>query len=164
MARPFAALAGAAALIRAGAAWALPEGALELERTLALRSPPHAVACAARAGRSDLAAPISEPAGMAAARGCGEGLSQADLSALAFIFMVEAAKSAQKNLDAIRAGIRAQTPAGGANAQDSQSDLSEQQQIRLQMQMDRTSKAETAISNMMKHIGDTDAAIVGNLK
>ena len=50
------------------------------------------------------------------------------------------------------------------NRKDSLSDLSEEQQLRMQTYMDRKSKMETAISNIMKKIADTQNQIIQNLK
>jgi len=47
---------------------------------------------------------------------------------------------------------------------DSLSDLSEMNAMRLQMLMDRRSKAMEMLSNMMKKLSETQAAIVQNLK
>ncbi len=47
---------------------------------------------------------------------------------------------------------------------DSMSETSEMDSLRLQMAMDRRSKLLDALSNVMKKISDTSAAIVGNLK
>ncbi|RYY60764.1 MAG: hypothetical protein EOO05_08785 [Chitinophagaceae bacterium] len=50
------------------------------------------------------------------------------------------------------------------DAADSQSDLSQQDQLRLQMLMDRRSKMMEVISNLMKKMSDTSDQIIGNLK
>jgi hypothetical protein len=50
------------------------------------------------------------------------------------------------------------------NQLDSLGDMSEQDQLQLQMLMDRRSKVEEAISNMMKSQQDTASSIVSNLK
>jgi hypothetical protein len=47
---------------------------------------------------------------------------------------------------------------------DSLSDMSQQQQLRLQMAMDRQSKFYEAISNIMKSTSDTQSSILQNLK
>jgi hypothetical protein len=49
-----------------------------------------------------------------------------------------------------------------SNGKDSLADLSEEQQLR--MQMDRMQKALEAMSNLEKKMSDTDNAIIGNLK
>lgn len=47
---------------------------------------------------------------------------------------------------------------------DSLSDMSGEQQLRLQMYMDRKGKMEATISNIMKKIADTQSQIIQNLK
>lgn len=47
---------------------------------------------------------------------------------------------------------------------DSLNDLSQEQQLKLQMAMDQESKFYAAISNIMKSTSDTSSAIIGNLK
>ena len=47
---------------------------------------------------------------------------------------------------------------------DSMNDLSTEQQLQMQMIMDRRSKLEEAISNIMKKLQDTSNSIVGNMK
>ena len=47
---------------------------------------------------------------------------------------------------------------------DSMSEMSEETSLRLQMTMDRRSKFVSALSNIMKAIGDTQNSLVGNLK
>ena len=44
------------------------------------------------------------------------------------------------------------------------SDMSELMQLRLQMALDRRSKLEEVLSNLLKKQSDTAAAIIGNLK
>ncbi|MGA7275455.1 MAG: type II toxin-antitoxin system ParD family antitoxin [Candidatus Udaeobacter sp.] len=50
------------------------------------------------------------------------------------------------------------------NELDSMSEISEMESLRLQMAMDRVSKLMNALSNILKKIGDTQNAIVSNLK
>ncbi len=47
---------------------------------------------------------------------------------------------------------------------DALNDLSSMDSIRLQMMMDRISKFEETLSNIMKKLGDTQASIIQNLK
>jgi hypothetical protein len=47
---------------------------------------------------------------------------------------------------------------------DSLSDLSQEQQLKLQLLMDRMTKADEALSNALKKFGDTASNIVGNMK
>ncbi|CAN5228328.1 hypothetical protein BH09PSE6_BH09PSE6_03300 [soil metagenome] len=59
-------------------------------------------------------------------------------------------------------------PAGAADAagnkRDSLSDLSQEQALKLQMNMDRQQKAAQALSNIQKKNADTSSAITGNIK
>jgi hypothetical protein len=50
------------------------------------------------------------------------------------------------------------------NEKDSLDEMSEQEQLKLQMYMDRRSKAEAALSNLMKKMNDTHMSIIQNLK
>jgi hypothetical protein len=47
---------------------------------------------------------------------------------------------------------------------DSMSEMGEMDQLRLQMVMDRMSKAESTLSNLLKKINNTQSAIVQNIK
>ena len=47
---------------------------------------------------------------------------------------------------------------------DTLSDMGEQDQLRLQMAMDRYSKLMATLSNMMQKQSDTSSAILGNMK
>ena len=47
---------------------------------------------------------------------------------------------------------------------DSLPDVSEMDQLKLQMLMDRMSKAETTLSNLLKKISDTQHSIIKNVK
>jgi hypothetical protein len=47
---------------------------------------------------------------------------------------------------------------------DSMSEMGEMESLRLQMAMDRMQKAMQALSNILKKISDTSAAIIGNVK
>lgn len=139
-------------------------------------------------------------------------LEDADIEALAFIVLMEAAKSAAEDLRAIMAEVKAineqkqsvrdhlntlddimadgcddddaansdvvevvdtcpETLAAIAarieelrSQYDSLSELGEEQQLKLQMYMDRRSKTLSALSNIMKKLSDTGSQIVQNLK
>lgn len=54
--------------------------------------------------------------------------------------------------------------AGAQVDKDSLSDMGEQDQLRLQMAMDRYSKAMATLSNLMQKNSDTSSAIIGNMK
>jgi hypothetical protein len=47
---------------------------------------------------------------------------------------------------------------------DTLSELSEEQQMRMQQVMDRKAKATETLSNVMKKLADTSSTIAGNLK
>jgi hypothetical protein len=47
---------------------------------------------------------------------------------------------------------------------DQLADISQEQQMKLQTYMDRMSKAEQALSNIMKKTSDTSAQVLQNLK
>lgn len=51
-----------------------------------------------------------------------------------------------------------------ARSRDSLAELGEEQQLRMQMVMDRLSKAMSALSNLLKKLSDTAEEIVRNLK
>ena len=58
----------------------------------------------------------------------------------------------------------ASPPADSDQDKDSLSDMTETQQLRMQMLMDRRSKAMETLSNLMKKNADTQSAILSNLK
>jgi hypothetical protein len=130
-----------------------------------------------------------------------------DIDALAFLVMMEAAKSAREDLKAIMTGVKQinearaslkQNPTSAKvavaprqtahvsrtqvqpkpipkaqfarqldkakNDLDSLSEMGEMESLRLQMAMDRMSKANSATSNFMKKSSDTTQSISQNLK
>ena len=115
----------------------------------------------------------------------------ADIEALAFLVMMQAAKSAQDDLKTLMQGVKAidqskaetrgmqaklnalsvgdaqQLNAGAASIKDkldTMSDLGQEDQLRLQMAMDRYSKLMQMLSNIEKKMSDTDKSIVNNMK
>ena len=50
------------------------------------------------------------------------------------------------------------------NKLDSLPEMGEMDQLKLQMLMDRTSKAQATLSNLLKKISDTQSAVVKNIK
>jgi hypothetical protein len=58
----------------------------------------------------------------------------------------------------------AELEASIAETKDSLADMSEMDQLQLHMAMDRLSKAMSALSNMLKKIGDTQDSITNNIK
>ena len=136
----------------------------------------------------------------------GVNLSGADVSALAFIVMMDAAESARQDLQSIMKGVSAinaqkealrkelgkaaankvrvqkvYTPVSTAftvppplspNATmadrekrfDDLSDISEEQELKMQMLTDQMQKAESMASNMLKKLNDTQSSIIRNLR
>lgn len=117
--------------------------------------------------------------------------SEGDIEALAFIIMMQEAKSARDDLkaimeatkaandrkaaqrDAMRAGKQAMQDAkdgaqddrdAAKGGLDTLSDMGEQDQLHLQLAMDRYWKAMSTLSNLMHKQGDTASAIIGNMK
>jgi len=119
--------------------------------------------------------------------------SASDIEALAFIIMMQAAKSAREDLEAIMGAVKAIDMARAckgakpclealapkdevtqahldalrerlAAKKDSLSEMGEMESLRLQMAMDRMSKMMSTLSNLLKKISDTSSAIVQNIK
>ena len=59
---------------------------------------------------------------------------------------------------------KAELEAPIAETKDSLADMSEMDQLRLQMAMDRLSQSMSALSNVLKKISDTHGSIVNNVK
>ena len=121
-----------------------------------------------------------------------------DVGALAFLVLMQAAKSAQEDLRAVMAQVKAitaakkrlQEKARPALAEEldyeavfqlvatlyakqlqgeiagllEKGELSEMEQLRLQMAMDRLAKMMSTLSNILKKISDTASQITQNLK
>ncbi len=185
-----------------------PEVISALERAAAqIKSQPEAFldgdgavrgdALAALLGRELAAAgPITMPAANAADVTHYPSLAamgELDIMAMAFLVMMEAAKSARDDLKAIMAGVKAidddkdrwrrvaetlaAMAAGAASAEDvgaardtiqgkldSLSELGEMESLRLQMAMDRLTKLMSTLANLLKQASDTASTITGNLK
>lgn len=120
-------------------------------------------------------------------------LATADIEALAFIIMMQAAKSAREDLKAIMGAVKAIDMARAckgarpclealapkdevtqahldalrsrlATKEVSLSEMGEMESLRLQMAMDRMSKLVSTLSNLQKKISDTSSTIVQNIK
>jgi hypothetical protein len=118
-------------------------------------------------------------------------LSEADIDALCFLVLAQAADDQARDLENVMAAVKASRGKGDPPkphiaAQftltslspgqlqaaldrikadiDSQSGLGEMASLRLQMAMDRESKFLDALSNIMKDIDNTSEAIVQNIK
>ena len=76
------------------------------------------------------------------------GLSAAQLDVTSFYVLADVAQNAKQLLD----------------QRDSLSDLSQEQQLKMQMIMERMTKADTAASNLMKKLSETLDQIIGNIK
>jgi hypothetical protein len=119
--------------------------------------------------------------------------SAADIEAMAFVIMMQAAKSAREDLEAIMGAVKAIDMARAckgakpcldalapkdevtqahldalrsrlAAKETSLSEMGEMESLRLQMAMDRMSKMMSTLSNLLKKISDTSSAIVQNIK
>lgn len=122
----------------------------------------------------------------------------ADIEALAFLILMQAAKSAQEDLRAVMAQVKAITAAKRRLREKARpplpdeldyeavfhvvatlyakqlqvemaellekDELSEMDQLRLQMAMDRLSKMMSTLSNILKRMADTASQITQNLK
>jgi hypothetical protein len=101
-----------------------------------------------------------------AARFAGQIYAPADIDTLVQLVMSEAAKDAQSDLQASLSSLQAGSArkAGQRSATAQMSAMSPQDQLKLQMLMDRQAAAELALSNMMKSAHDTQSAILSNMK
>jgi hypothetical protein len=116
------------------------------------------------------------------------GISEADIEAIAFLVLMQAAKSAQEDLKAImaqvkaindakkclrdkkcrdairgRAGLTKQT-VDAIESGERLSELGEEQQLRLQLYMDRVAKLQETLQNVAQKVSTTKESIVGNFK
>jgi len=134
-------------------------------------------------------APIEERARTVVLAG---GFDSRDVEAIAFLVIFEATKSAQEDLKAIMAQVKAIQAAKRCKALpcvkalqptaeygqreidkvvvnmkndlDSLSEMGEMESLRMQMVMDRLSKMMTTLSNLLKKMSDTAQGITQNLK
>jgi len=104
------------------------------------------------------------------------GLAGMDIDAVVFLVMMQATQDQETDLQqtmnqmqqntnakqASRASGQVATAQGSSGAQ--MSDISTEQQMRLQMAMDQRSKFLATISNMMKSASDTQTSVISNLK
>jgi hypothetical protein len=120
----------------------------------------------------------------AKSRFAGQGLSSMDVEDLAMLVMMTVSQDAQNDLksqleemqkesqqkQAQRAAAQAQKQQQAAmkdslkKHEDQLGDISQEQQMKLQMYMDRMSKAEQELSKMEKQQSATASSILGNLK
>lgn len=101
-----------------------------------------------------------------AARFAGQIYAPADIDALVKLVMSEAVRDARSDLQASQSSPQAGNAqkAGQRSATAQMSAMSPQDQLKLQMLMDRQAAAELALSNMMKSAHDTQSAIINNLR
>jgi hypothetical protein len=105
------------------------------------------------------------------------GLAGMDIDAVVFLVMMQAAQDQEKDLQQTMNQMQQETnakqaargtaqsgAAAQANSAAQMSDMSTEQQMRLQMAMDRRSKFLDTISNMMKSASDTQTSVISNLK
>jgi hypothetical protein len=101
----------------------------------------------------------------------------ADIEELAFVVLMQATQDQDNDLQQImaqtkainnsKAAQRSQMQAqqqAAADKKDSLSDMSQMEQMKLQMAMDRRAKMIETLSNLMKKMSDTDNSIIKNMK
>lgn len=103
----------------------------------------------------------------------GAAASNPDVEALALQVLQKANDEAASDLKALQAQMKANADKRKAlrdaqqkmkEEKDSLSEMGSADQLRLQQLMDRKSKLEEMISNLLKKSSDTQAAVTGNLK
>lgn len=166
---------------------AFPSGALAMEAKFLERIGSQTRAWirqeGARVNRSDTISQETAVRAVASNRSL-RGLGGTDVDALAFLVMMEAARSAREDLKAIMDGVKqldrdkasarqavvasrsasASVRARMRNDVDSLTRLGEMESLRLQVAMDRQAKLMSTLSNLMKKVSDTGAPIIQNLK
>ena len=85
-----------------------------------------------------------------------------DIDAVVFLVVMQSAQDQQSELQQAMNQMQQNTQDKQAARQ--RDDMSQESQLRIQMEMDRLSKFEQMLSNVMKSASDTQAAIVANLK
>jgi len=153
---------------------ALPAGAEARQARLLAKFGPQTRAWINQEARREVTSGIvSESAATGAARNdlaqLG-GMNNGDISALAFLVLMDAARQSDQDLKDAMAGsqqtdnqkkaLRAQA----SQSKDSLGDMSQEQSLRLQTAMDRRSRAMQALSNVMKKASATDDGIISNMK
>jgi hypothetical protein len=101
--------------------------------------------------------------------------SEGDINALCFLVMMQANKEAKedlkkimqevkdKNADTNRVTTVKPTYRKGYSNRSAE-DINEPQSFKLQMLMERKSKMQSALSNIMKKVEETKSTIIGNMK
>lgn len=103
------------------------------------------------------------------ARFAGQKISGADVEALALLVLMDANASAQDDLKSVMAAVksanaRKASARAGVDKPDTLGDLSSDQQMRMQMAMDRLAKLESTLSNLLKKMSDAAGQLTQNLK
>jgi len=113
-------------------------------------------------------------------------MNDGDIAALAFLVIMQASKDAENDMKQIMDNVKQTNNAKAQqrvlieknkklkdslhgnseikNNSDNLNDMTEMQQLRLQMYMDRRQKAMETISNLMKKIANTESSIIQNIK
>jgi hypothetical protein len=89
-------------------------------------------------------------------------LGAMDIDTVVFLVVMQSAQDQQSELQQAMKQMQQNTQAKQAARQ--QGDMSQESQLQIQMAMDRLSKFEQMLSNVMKSASDSQAAIVANLK
>jgi hypothetical protein len=110
-------------------------------------------------------------------RFAGQGLQNMDVEALVMCVMMQASADAQYELkdqlaqlqkaNSQKQQLRIEENAmkqAQKNQKDQIADLTQEQQLQMQMVMDRLTQSDEAMSNMLKKLEDTDSSILQNLK
>jgi hypothetical protein len=106
-------------------------------------------------------------------RFAAQNMSTMDVDQMVTLIMMQCSADAQKDTKAMLAEMQAANQKKKAmraaqdslkDQKDALSDMSQEQQLKMQMMMDRMSKAEQAMSNMMKKASETSSGIISNLK
>lgn len=93
-------------------------------------------------------------------------MSDGDIIAIAFLVMMEAAKSANEDLKSVMAGVKAinKQKASIRETQRANTALGDAQAVRMQLYMDRRSKMLETASNLMKKMAESGSTTVRNMK
>lgn len=103
------------------------------------------------------------------ARFAGQKMLAADVDAMVIMVLMDAAKSAQDDLKNLMDGVklansRKSSARAGVSKPDALTDMSSEEQMKMQMYMDRRAKVESTLSNLLKKSSETASQITQNLK
>jgi hypothetical protein len=85
-----------------------------------------------------------------------------DIDAVVFLVMMQCAQDQQSELQ--QAMNQMQQNTGAKQTARQQSDMNQELQMQIQMEMDELTKVEQMLSNVMKSASDTQSNIIANLK